>query len=757
MGLLSLFKKFVSNNPLPKKCATRENIQPIAETVRQKQCNPATVSFERKQTATGSLATSYRIVVGGYDENMLCANAVKRRNTGMVTYILRCTQHSDQFYNTIIKWIERNYNISLFSVCLVEDYWDAWAPNAEASRYCVSFQIDDCKLELWQEGASDVVGLQKESGTDDFADEFVARLLHGVITEFETSKCDFPKEETCLKRDFVKEKDGESLHGKLVTGNDSVKQKTDLQNEDAGKHIGSLVIAKVDCFENDKRFSQKYTLSDNVLGYNVREIIEFFEANTAVMTECYCQSSDDDGHPLYRMYKNKNDLIQTKDLPSPYIRFCIHFNNVNTNEYAFSLEMYTNSNVVTYVVDKQKQTELIEHPKVNTVANNMAKRNCITATPNTTSKPQKRAEEIPEHPERKNANEDKTGKILTREQENSTTHMQKHEGNEVEISANDNSENFECLFDLTAIDETLKRNIAYMVQRETNGFVRDRKLYLLYAWQSAQGETHCIFANRGNENFCIYDNVLENGVIRLSRPDCFDNVELYSLEHREFLGKLFSLSKHTVMTEEIETNIWEGMMKIFPDYTTNKKLRKAIFEIYFPYSLECFVGAESYLNSGKLYKMLKPTLENGMMEFQTWKISNRGKENETAKLIDWHFSTPFPETKEAFLLYAENLFRSDVDTAMSLLPHKTIYIDNQDSLNSGSMLFQCSYRTMHVYQSVTDTSIVVLKVYSVYNGRHEEGGRMEGYTFNKTIEIPAEQYYWTDEELIAEYKRYFNQ
>lgn len=149
------------------------------------QCDPAPVEFERKQTTVGSLATSYKIVVGGYDESMLSASAVKFRGDDSVSYVLCCTQHANQLYITIIAWIERNYNMSLFSVPLFEDYWDAWDPNAEQSRYSTRFQIDDCKLELWQDMEFDTVGLKKESGTDDVADAFVARLLHGVMAAFE--------------------------------------------------------------------------------------------------------------------------------------------------------------------------------------------------------------------------------------------------------------------------------------------------------------------------------------------------------------------------------------------------------------------------------------------------------------------------------------------------------------------------------------------------------------------------------------------
>ena len=315
----------------------------------------------------------------------------------------------------------------------------------------------------------------------------------------------------------------------------------------------------------------------------------------------------------------------------------------------------------------------------------------------------------------------------------------------------------EYLMDLDTLDETIKRNVEYMVKKETEYSVCE-KLFLLHAWQSAYNYTYCIFAKIKNQLISIYPKSLKNGIIGVGCSDRFTFDEFYSLEKEEFFRKLYHMKNYeVVIVEKFKENIWESMMRIFPEYTSRKTSRMAIFEKYLSYSLDNFVGAGNYSNSGMLYKMLKPIspVKEGMMEFQCWKVINRGKDNETRDLVNTYCFASFPQTEDEFASYVQRLFNKEVDNALMSIPHRTVLIDNRDSINCGSMLFEGDFRALHIYKSTTDTSYIALKTYSVYNGRSQEGGRMEGYTFNKIIQIPAEQYNWTDEELVAEYKRYF--
>ena len=74
---------------------------------------------------------------------------------------------------------------------------------------------------------------------------------------------------------------------------------------------------------------------------------------------------------------------------------------------------------------------------------------------------------------------------------------------------------------------------------------------------------------------------------------------------------------------------------------------------------------------------------------------------------------------------------------------------------SCSMGFEADYKEMYVYRTVTGEVSMVLKIYSEYNGRPAEGGRMEGYTFHKEIPIPPEEYDLPKEDLIKKYVHHF--
>ena len=320
-----------------------------------------------------------------------------------------------------------------------------------------------------------------------------------------------------------------------------------------------------------------------------------------------------------------------------------------------------------------------------------------------------------------------------------------------------NTNLIEYLLDLDVLDEVTKSNVMYMAQKEAESALLT--LSVLYAWQSLHTGTSCVFARINSEYINIYVNVFKDGIIRLGDCDSVSVDEFYACEKDEFLSKLYYLNSTANINEEIKSNIWKALAHKFPEHSSGKPVRTAIFEEYLPYSLENLAGADKYSNSGILYKMLKPLSpkHKNLIEMQKWLVSNKGEESETRSYIESSYFAPFPQTEEEFLSYVQSSFNIEVVTLLSSIPHRTVFVDDKSSMNCGSMLFEAEYRELHIYKSMTDTSILMLKIYSVYNGRPQEGGRMEGYTFKKTIKIPSKEYYWSDIELIAKYQSYFKQ
>jgi len=320
-----------------------------------------------------------------------------------------------------------------------------------------------------------------------------------------------------------------------------------------------------------------------------------------------------------------------------------------------------------------------------------------------------------------------------------------------------NTDVIEYLLELDVLDEVTKSNVIYMAQKEAESAFFT--LSVLYAWQSLHTGTFCVFARINFEYINIYVNVLRDGIIHLGVCDSVSIDEFYACEKDEFFSNLHHLNNTVDINEEIKSNIWKALVHKFPEHSSEEPIRTVIFEKYLPYSLENLVGANQYSNSGILYKMLEPLSpkHKNLIEMQKWLVSNKGEESETRNYIKSSYFAPFPQTEEEFLSYVQSNFNTEVVTLLSAIPHKTVFVDDKSSMNSGSMLFEAEYRELHIYKSITDTSILVLKIYSVYNGRPQEGGRMEGYIFEKTIKIPSEEYYWSDVELIAKYQSYFKQ
>lgn len=191
-----------------------------------------------------------------------------------------------------------------------------------------------------------------------------------------------------------------------------------------------------------------------------------------------------------------------------------------------------------------------------------------------------------------------------------------------------------------------------------------------------------------------------------------------------------------------------------------------VFEKYVPYQLSNIVGAESYQNFGLLFKVIEPkhigTMKPGtfapieeMYRFECWKASNYGKEKEKLEIIETHHRLPGPENQDDFENYVNHQFEEKLVKTLQEIPHMTHYIDNQDSIGNGGMGCSADYREIHIYESKTDVTYILLRTESEYFGHPMEGGYMRGCTFSKVLEVPTEQYNWPKEKLIKEYLQYF--
>jgi hypothetical protein len=115
-----------------------------------------------------------------------------------------------------------------------------------------------------------------------------------------------------------------------------------------------MKVLKFNDVENESQFRRTYTMDESVQIDSIGDVIRGFENEETKMFKCRCQSFDEDGHPLYREYTVIEDIEETKNLPNPYVRFNIEFQDRLTGVYKFDIGAYTDSNLVAYVVDKKK-------------------------------------------------------------------------------------------------------------------------------------------------------------------------------------------------------------------------------------------------------------------------------------------------------------------------------------------------------------------------------------------------------------------
>ena len=309
-----------------------------------------------------------------------------------------------------------------------------------------------------------------------------------------------------------------------------------------------------------------------------------------------------------------------------------------------------------------------------------------------------------------------------------------------------------CLFDYDGMEKDVQSKVGVLINRTATTCSSNAIIYALHAWQEEADKTCCVFLKINNNECCIYTNTLEGNITRLGYGRWRTVDDFLLLNRDEFFYSVF-----TVPTEETEAAVWTALKQIFPENKSKTVSRRVLFETFIPYSFISIVGAEEYSNAGVHYQMLMPlpSIDQNLREIQEWKVTDRGQANESRKLQHVYSTSCYPKTREDFEKRALHWSSVNAKKILDSIPHRTILIDPVDSQNCGAIGFEGKYRSLHIYPSKTDTTYIVLKVYSVYNGHPAEGGRMEGYTFSKTMEIPAEQYQWTDEELTDRYAPFF--
>lgn len=125
------------------------------------------------------------------------------------------------------------------------------------------------------------------------------------------------------------------------------------------KIVADLIVTDVVKSENKNSLVEDLTLSSTVQLDCVCDIIGYFESETITMAICHCDTFDEDGNQLYYRLQHKPQIQWLNQLPSPYITFGVTFVNRDTMRYAFSLIMHINSEVIRYLVDRRKESDVI--------------------------------------------------------------------------------------------------------------------------------------------------------------------------------------------------------------------------------------------------------------------------------------------------------------------------------------------------------------------------------------------------------------
>lgn len=106
---------------------------------------------------------------------------------------------------------------------------------------------------------------------------------------------------------------------------------------------------------NDNYYTKTFMLDEGIQIDSLISIIKQFESDNIELFVCHCRTFDENGNQLYKKFNKLEDIQKLTENSSPYIDFTIDFCNKQTMEYSFSLLTSTNSNTLTYLINKKKQ------------------------------------------------------------------------------------------------------------------------------------------------------------------------------------------------------------------------------------------------------------------------------------------------------------------------------------------------------------------------------------------------------------------
>ena len=317
----------------------------------------------------------------------------------------------------------------------------------------------------------------------------------------------------------------------------------------------------------------------------------------------------------------------------------------------------------------------------------------------------------------------------------------------------------EYVIDLKLIDKSLINNVEKIVRDMKDYYSKNIIFYdrivFLHAWETALYHTCCAFAGVNKSGFTIFFGCNNNSTFYPMISTSVYYFEFYLSYQAEMCEKVMEgWLKEDYEKREFE-NIWKALLKLFPDYT----VPAVKYENYIPYNLNGIVGAEKYSNQGVLFQLHETNNSNLDCRFRydEWNVSYYGKRDEKRAAISVRFGKEGFLTEEEYEKHTLTYFKNNLLKKVLLsIPHKTHYLDtplNDVKTHSMGATYDC--REINIYESTSDVSYILLKKDSVHYGNPDEGGTMGGTVFSKIMEVPAEEYDLTCEQLTDKYERYF--
>lgn len=316
----------------------------------------------------------------------------------------------------------------------------------------------------------------------------------------------------------------------------------------------------------------------------------------------------------------------------------------------------------------------------------------------------------------------------------------------------------EYIIDLDKIDKALIQDVKKIVQDMKDYFSQKERysdrIVLLHAWKTASNIICCAFAEVSRNEFRIFFG--DSGMSRFY-PMIESKITFYHfyLSYQEELRDEIMCGWLEDECEKQEfDNIWRVLLHMFPNYT----VPIVRYEKYIPYDLDKLVGAEGYSDSGVLFQLLETDCSEIDLRFR-WEaliVNNYGRVDEKRYSKQIRYLDSGYQTVEEYEDSIQNYYRDTLlNKALLSIPHKTYYLDTSLNEVSPTMMSSSDCREIHIYKSRTEETYILLNTNSVYFGHPMEGGTMGGSRFKKIMEVPAEEYDWTREQLIEKYEEYF--